>query len=65
MQSMEVHHALYGCTWYDRSESFKRTMLLVIRRAQRPVRLTAGKLYIASMETFARVSRHRYTGSTC
>jgi len=59
MQSTEVHYALYGCTWYDRSESIKRTMLQVIVRAQRPVSLTAGKLYIVSMETFARVSRHR------
>jgi len=59
-----VHHALYGCTWYDRSESFKRKILQVIVRAQRPVRLTAGKLHIVSMQTFAKVSRHRYTENT-
>ena len=63
MQSVEVHQALYGCTWYGRSESFKRTMLQVIVRAQRPVSLTAGKLYIVSMETFATVSRHSYKES--
>jgi hypothetical protein len=51
-----VKRAVYESKWYDRSESFKRIVQLVIMRAQRPVSLTAGKLYIVSMETFAKVS---------
>ncbi|GFG31155.1 hypothetical protein Cfor_08625, partial [Coptotermes formosanus] len=53
-KSLEVHQALYACTWYGRSERFKRTILQIIVRSQRPVSLTAGQLYIVSMETFAR-----------
>jgi hypothetical protein len=53
-----VQHAVYGCKWYERSGGFNRLVLNVITRAQRPVSLTAGKLYIVSMETFAKVSNH-------
>lgn len=51
-----MEHAVYESEWYNRSESFKRMVQLVIARAQRPVSLTAGKLYTVSMETFGKVS---------
>ncbi|PNF29258.1 hypothetical protein B7P43_G10480, partial [Cryptotermes secundus] len=60
-QSAEVERAVSGSGWYNRSESFKRMVRLVIARAQRPVSLTAGKLYIVSMETFAKVSNRTHT----
>jgi hypothetical protein len=60
-QSVEMERAVYESEWYNRSGSFKRMVQLVIARAQRPVSLTAGKLYIVSMETFAKVSNLMYT----
>jgi hypothetical protein len=56
MQSVEVDRAMYVSEWYNRSEGFKRMVQLVIMRAQRPVTLTAGKLYNVSMESFAKAS---------
>jgi hypothetical protein len=54
---------VYVSEWYNRSEGFKRMVQLVIMRAQRPVSLTAGKLYSVSMETFAKASTRIYEES--
>ncbi|PNF18078.1 hypothetical protein B7P43_G03320 [Cryptotermes secundus] len=54
-QSLSVQRAAYGCSWYNRSQSLKKLLHFFIMRSKKPVRMTAGKFYYISLETFADV----------
>jgi hypothetical protein len=38
--------------WYEASEGFKRSIRIMVVRSMKPFRLTGGKLYVMSLETF-------------
>ncbi|XP_069702881.1 odorant receptor 10-like [Periplaneta americana] len=59
-KSLNVQKAVYNCEWYERSQGFKKLVLMVITRTQRPVQFTAGKLYLASLESFAKMLNSVY-----
>ncbi|PNF18075.1 hypothetical protein B7P43_G03321, partial [Cryptotermes secundus] len=54
-QSMGVQKAAYECQWYQRSQNLKKLLQMVIMRTKEPVRMTAGKFFVISLETFADV----------
>ena len=54
LQSLAVERAIYNCPWYQHMQT-ARHILFIIMRAQKPVRLTAGKFYIVSLETYLQV----------
>lgn len=56
-KSLAVKYAAFNCRWYDNSARVKKLLHMIILRSQYPVRLTAGKFYIVSLETFAEVRR--------
>jgi hypothetical protein len=60
-QSLSVHEASYRCGWYNRTELFKRTLLLLIMRSQKPVKFNAGKFFVVSLETFSNVKHETYS----
>jgi hypothetical protein len=55
---MGVQKAAYECQWYNRSQSLKKLLQMVIMRTKEPVRMTAGKFFVISLETFADVIIH-------
>jgi hypothetical protein len=55
-KSLAVKYAAFNCRWYDHSTGVKKLLQMIIMRSQYPVRLTAGKFYIVSLQTFADVS---------
>ncbi|KAJ9590602.1 hypothetical protein L9F63_016372 [Diploptera punctata] len=59
-QSLKTQQAVYGCEWYERNSDFKKMTHIVITRAQRPIRLTAGTLYPLSLESFAKMLNSVY-----
>ncbi|XP_049828886.1 odorant receptor 2a-like [Schistocerca gregaria] len=50
--SEAVAMAAYDCAWCDSSSKLKRALQLVISRAQKPLSLTAGKLYAVKRAAF-------------
>ncbi|XP_049767974.1 odorant receptor 42a-like [Schistocerca cancellata] len=54
-QAKAVSNAAYHCSWVDAGSRFKRTLLLVIGRAQRRLVLTAGHLYTIDRAAFLSV----------
>jgi hypothetical protein len=56
-----VYEASYRCGWYNRTELFKRTLLLLIMRSQKPVKFNAGKFFVVSLETFSNVKHETYS----
>jgi hypothetical protein len=52
---MGVQMAAYECQWYQRSQSLKKVLQMVLMRTKEPVRMTAGKFFVISLETFADV----------
>ena len=50
-----MQKAAYGCSWFNRSQSLKKLLQFLIMRAKKPVKMTAGKFYHLSLETFADV----------
>ncbi|XP_033610681.1 odorant receptor 49b [Cryptotermes secundus] len=59
-QSLSVQRAAYGCSWYNRSQSLKKLLHFFIMRSKKPVRMTAGKFYYISLETFADIENKVY-----
>lgn len=55
-QSALVAQAAYDCPWIDRNIRFKKTLIILITRAQRPICITAGKFAKLSLVTFIAVS---------
>jgi len=54
-QSLSVRTAAYGCQWYNRSHNVKKLLQMVIMRTKEPVKMTAGKFFVVSLETFTNV----------
>ena len=54
-QSLSVRTAAYGCQWYNRSHNLKKLLQMVIMRTMEPVKMTAGKFFFISLETYADV----------
>jgi hypothetical protein len=48
--------AVYESDWYNQSESYKFCTRMIIMRAQRPVKITAGRFGTLSLPLFASVS---------
>jgi len=43
-QTLAVGETAYNCNWHERSTYFRRLLLTVLIRAQKPVQITLGKL---------------------
>jgi hypothetical protein len=51
-----VAQAAYDCNWHDTTLSLKRSLTMVMLRAQKPAALTAWKFFEVDLETFTTVS---------
>jgi hypothetical protein len=60
-QCESVVRSAYESPWYEASEGFKRSIRIMVVRSMKPFRLTGGKLYIMSLDTFVAV---RYFGAS-
>ncbi|XP_023708399.1 odorant receptor 4 [Cryptotermes secundus] len=61
LQSLELAQAAYDCDWLDAPQSFKRSLVTIMCRAQKPVRLTAWKFFNVDLQTFTSVLRATYS----
>ena len=52
LQSQAVGDAAYDSDWLDASPNIKRSLNLVIRRAKRPCKVTAGKFMDLNLESY-------------
>ncbi|XP_046998614.1 odorant receptor Or2-like [Schistocerca americana] len=59
--SEAVAMAAYDCAWCDSSSKLKRALQLVISRAQKPLALTAGKLYAVKRAAFLSLIQATYS----
>ncbi|KAF7405480.1 hypothetical protein HZH66_004386 [Vespula vulgaris] len=55
--STEMADAAYECKWYNLSAKEAKCLILIMRRARSPLRLTAGKFCSFSHELFTDVVR--------
>ncbi|PNF29688.1 hypothetical protein B7P43_G13064 [Cryptotermes secundus] len=51
-QCESVVRSAYESPWYEASEGFKRSIRIMVVRSMKPFRLTGGKLYVMSLDTF-------------
>jgi hypothetical protein len=58
LQSCNVYQAAYDCEWYDAPPSFKTSIQLIMRQAQKARTLTAANFCSVNMETFTVVCVH-------
>ncbi|KOC68052.1 Putative odorant receptor 30a [Habropoda laboriosa] len=56
-QSEEVYVAAYECEWLNLKSNKAKSLILIMARAQRPLCLTAGKLFPMTMLTFCNVTQ--------
>nr|QAB43925.1 olfactory receptor OR46 [Oedaleus asiaticus] len=60
-QAEAVSTAAYSCGWPDGSSRLRRSLLLVICRAQRPLGLTAGRMFPINKATFLSLVQATYS----
>ncbi|PSN30186.1 Odorant receptor 53 [Blattella germanica] len=60
-QSENVYKAAYGSDWYNQSKYYKQTTRMMIMRAQKPVKITAGLFGPVSMPLFAYILQSSYS----
>nr|QAB43929.1 olfactory receptor OR50 [Oedaleus asiaticus] len=60
-QSARLASSAYCCGWADAPQPFRRSLLIIMRRCQRPLSLTAGKFYNISRATFVRLVNASYS----
>lgn len=53
---MGVADSAYNCNWYSTDKCFKKLLIILIARSQKPVEVTAGKFAAISNSTFVTVS---------
>ncbi|XP_069700791.1 putative odorant receptor 85d [Periplaneta americana] len=59
-QSLTVNEVIYDSHWYNRSPKLKKMVQMCLMRSQKPVRLTAAKLFTVSLETFSDIFNKVY-----
>ncbi|XP_063993184.1 odorant receptor 13a-like isoform X2 [Diachasmimorpha longicaudata] len=50
-------NAYYECNWYEMSPFCKKALIICMETTQEPIRLTAGKFYVFSLESFAQIMK--------
>ncbi|XP_069682447.1 odorant receptor 10-like [Periplaneta americana] len=60
-QCESVVRAAYESSWYEASISFKSSLCMMIMRAMKPFRLTGGKLYVMSLDTFVAIMKASFS----
>lgn len=55
LQSSKIVYEVYNTNWYEIKPREANLLLIIMRLSQRPFQLTAGKFFVLSLETFAKV----------
>ncbi|PSN46068.1 Odorant receptor 65 [Blattella germanica] len=61
LQSETVAEAAYNCDWVDAPQDFRRALVLLIWRAQKPVKLTGWKFFTVDLNLFISVLQTSYS----
>uniref|UniRef100_A0A240PMQ8 Uncharacterized protein n=1 Tax=Anopheles atroparvus TaxID=41427 RepID=A0A240PMQ8_ANOAO len=57
----QLERVLYDTRWYDLPLDVQKNLLLMLRRSQRPVRVTVGKFFQLNLEEFGRMVNLSYS----
>ncbi|XP_030566111.1 odorant receptor 19a [Drosophila novamexicana] len=57
----QMAHAIYACNWFNQSVQFRRNLLLMLMRSQRPIGIVAVKTLPVRMRTLVAVIKGAYT----
>ncbi|PSN49007.1 Odorant receptor 68 [Blattella germanica] len=60
-ESAQTLNAAYHCEWYSTDMKFRQNLRLMMERAKRPVKLTAGGFSLLTLESFASVVQSSYS----
>ncbi|KAJ9600303.1 hypothetical protein L9F63_009379 [Diploptera punctata] len=60
-QSVQVYYDAYSSLWYIQTTSIKKSISMIIMRAQKPVVLNAGPFFSLSLETFGKIMQTSYS----
>lgn len=58
IQSQEISKVAYTCDWVDANDDVKKSLILMMVRAQRPIRMSAGKFAYLTLETLMNVRKY-------
>ncbi|KAG5331351.1 OR4 protein, partial [Acromyrmex charruanus] len=53
--SLQIRNKIYKSLWYETSPKLQKMLLFVMQKSLRPIFLSAGKIYIFSMENFTMI----------
>lgn len=60
LQSSRVSESLYSMEWARAGTAFRRSLVLVMERAKRPLRPAAGRVIPLSLDTFVKVNENAH-----
>ncbi|XP_019696168.1 putative odorant receptor 85e [Harpegnathos saltator] len=53
--SLNIHESAYSGAWYNMPAKIQKAIVLIFIRSRLPCQLTAGKLFIMSLESFCSI----------
>ncbi|CAH1169802.1 unnamed protein product [Phaedon cochleariae] len=60
-ESETVNTAIYMSQWYNYDKKSKKSLFTLMERAKRPIKVTAGKFFDLSLDTFTSILRKSYS----
>nr|AST36306.1 putative odorant receptor OR13 [Cydia fagiglandana] len=60
-KSQQLSQAVYDCDWTAKSRYFKSSLRLFVERANKPLSITAGKMFPLSLTTFTSIMNSSYS----
>nr|QAB43927.1 olfactory receptor OR48 [Oedaleus asiaticus] len=60
-QGEEISLAAYSCAWPDASQEFQKSLAIITCRAQRPLLMTAGRIYPINKDAFVSLLKGSYS----
>ncbi|KAH9641620.1 hypothetical protein HF086_009223 [Spodoptera exigua] len=61
VKSQLLTFSVYNCDWTTRSRQFKSNMRFFVDRANKPLSITGGKMFILSLDTFTSIINSAYS----
>lgn len=55
-KSESLSHEIFKSNWINKSQRYKKSMMILVERTLRPIRISAGSVFELSLSTFLKVS---------
>lgn len=60
LESETLPHNIFESNWMNKNEKYKKSMMILIERTLRPIRIAAGSVFELSLSTLLQVTQNLF-----